>query len=642
MKKRGLSAALAVVLAFAMILPVAADYSGADAAKKPALSKKKMSMSVGSSKVLKVKNYKKKVTWKTSKAAVVKLAAKKKTSVKLVAKKKGKANITATYKQGSKKVKLTCKVTVNNKSVVTDITPEPVTPPAPVTPTLDPNATPSPTPTHDYLGDPGCLWKQNTNGATIKDAFDGYFINGISTDPGSLRYGESAALVKHHFGSVTMGNANKMEAVVDVIATDEYPLGLSVANVENYYATNGEGDVILNYETLENILSYCKANGLKLRYHAFVWHSQVREYFFLQDYNWSDFELSEYEARGWDPNNYHKFVDYDTFKKRLESYISQIIKYIYSHGYGDVVYAYDVINEATNGDGGNTFYYYVNENAATVDEVLSTTDTAGTGIRFQTNGGVRTSGGKRVDSSSSPADVEDMLNHEGRVPANDSYWYSALGADYLYLSFLYAHNAIEKYYDEYKDQFGYAQKPALIYNDYNQRENDHINLAKYINTACNLENGTSGVKYCTGIGLQSHSIGTGTQERMIKAVVDQGLEVQITELDEGLGMDDESHAKKMKEIYTIYKKYSKNGEYGSAQGDDYKGVTSVTQWGITPGGNWKTSCVFDNVQYEKREDDPATEDIDEGDWRPLYMIEPRPALYAILQAGGVDCGDKVY
>ncbi|MBE5928701.1 MAG: hypothetical protein E7267_04945 [Lachnospiraceae bacterium] len=637
MKKRVLSAALAVTLAFAMILPVAADYSSADAAKKPALSKKKLTITAGSSKVLKVKNYKKKVTWKTSKASVVKLSAKKKTSVKLVAKKKGKANITATYKQGSKSVKLTCKVTVKAKQA-NEITPDPVTPPEPVTPTLDPNATPSPTPTHDYQGDPGCLWKQDTSGGTIKDAFDGYFVNGISTDLGSLRYGESAALVKHHFGSVTMGNANKMECVVDVIATDEYPLGLSVANVENYYATNGEGDVILNYETLEEILSYCKANGLKLRYHAFVWHSQVREYFFLQDYNWSDFELSEYEEKGWDPNNYHKFVDYETFKKRLNSYISQIIEYIYSHGYGDVVYAYDVINEATNGDGGNTFHYYVNENASTVDGLLST---SGSGLKFQTNGGVRTSGGKRVDSNSAPADVEDMLNHEGRVPANDSYWYSAMGTDYLYYSFLFAHEAIEKCYEQYKDQFGYTQKPSLIYNDYNQRENDHIALAKFINAACNIENGTTGVTYCDGIGLQSHSVGEGTQERMIKAIADQGFEVQITELDEGLHMDDQSHAVKMKKLYALYKKYSKKGEYGSAQGDDYIGVTSVTQWGIVPGGNWKTSCVFDLVDYEKKEDNPDTEE-DESKWKPLYTILPRPALYAILQAGGVDCGDKVY
>lgn len=57
--------------------------AGADAAKKPALSNKKLSIKVGESKKLTVKNYKKKVTWKTSKASVAKLSAKKKTSVKL-------------------------------------------------------------------------------------------------------------------------------------------------------------------------------------------------------------------------------------------------------------------------------------------------------------------------------------------------------------------------------------------------------------------------------------------------------------------------------------------------------------------------------------------------------------------------------
>lgn len=178
-------------------------------------------------------------------------------------------------------------------------------------PTIDPNATPSPTPTFDYDAYPDCLWKQ-PEGVHIKDLFNNYFISGISTDAGSLRYGESAALVRYHFSSVTMGNETKMESLITDEATDAYPDGIGKANVDNYYATNGEGKVIINYKNLENVLSYCKANNLKLRYHAFVWHSQVREYFFLQDFNYSDYSLEDYEANGWDKSNYHKLADYDT------------------------------------------------------------------------------------------------------------------------------------------------------------------------------------------------------------------------------------------------------------------------------------------------------------------------------------------
>lgn len=622
-KMRKLCAAMSVLLTVAVAAPMLSGSTPVDAAKKPKLSKAKLNMTVGSSKTLKVKNYKKKVTWKTSKKAVAKLSAVKKTSVKVTAKKKGSAKVTATMKVSGKKQVLTCKVTVGAKNNVTPtpvpITSNPTPTPTPIA-TIDPNITPTPTPTFDYDAYANCLWKQP--GDKIKDLFKDYFISGVSTDLGSLRFGESASLVRYHFGSVTMGNENKMESVVSVKATDAYPEGIAKANVDNYYATNGQGKIILDYSTLERVLSYCKANGIKLRYHAFVWHSQVTEYFFLQDFNWSDYDLDAYREKGWDESNYHKLADAETMKKRLNDYIDQVIEYIYSHGYGDVVYAYDVINEATNGDGNNTHHYYVNEDAAQIDDILST---SGSGLKFQTNGGVRTETGKLVNTDSTPEEIESMMKREGRVPANDSYWYATMGPDYLYLSFLAAHNAVEKYYEQYKAQYNYTSKPSLIYNDYNQRENDHIALAKYINTACNLANGTTGVKYCNGIGLQSHSVSETTQERMIKNIADTGLEVQITELDEGSTGD--AQAAKMKKLYNIYMKYSKNGEYGKAQGADYIGVTSVTQWGICDGdGSWKANYIFERY---------------EGDDTNL-TLQPKPAYYAIMQAGGVDCGEKDY
>lgn len=188
-----------------------------------------------------------------------------------------------------------------------------------------------------------------------------------------------------------MGNETKMESLITDEATDAYPDGIGKANVDNYYATNGEGKVIINYKNLENVLSYCKANNLKLRYHAFVWHSQVREYFFLQDFNYSDYSLEDYEANGWDKSNYHKLADYDTMKKRLNDYISQVIDYIYSHGYGDVVYAYDVINEAANGN------------------VTFTYDDNGSSVSVRTNPGVTTRSGKKVTSESSSDDVMDIV-----------------------------------------------------------------------------------------------------------------------------------------------------------------------------------------------------------------------------------------
>ena len=469
-----------------------------------------------------------------------------------------------------------------------------------------PKPTQKPTEPFDYDGYSECLWKKP--GARIKALYNDYFKIGVGTEPGELRFGESASLIRYHFASITARNETKHENMI----TEE----LSKQNVDAYYS---EGQVVIDFENLEKILAYCKANGLKIRYSSFVFHLNIQPYFFLQDYNYDDYQLSDYEANGWDTGNYHKLADKETMKKRLNDYISQVIEYIYSHGYGDVVYAYDVINEANNG----SISYYVNENAASADEVLSTDSSKGN--RFTTNPGVTTSGGNNVNSSSSPEDVMDMFSHEGHTPdASHSYWYATMGADYLYLSYLYAHDAVEKYYNQYKDRFGYKEIPSLIYNDYNTKDAEQINLVKYINLACNLEKGTSGVKYCNGIGLQSHNIRETTQENMIKNIADSGLEVQITELDEGSTGD--VQASKLKKQYEIYKKYSKNGDYGKNQGADYIGVTSVTNWGVRDGdgGGW---YLF--------------EPYDDGLEEPILTYAPKPAFYAILQAGGVsaaECG----
>ena len=638
-KMRKLSAALALVLTVAAVAP-STGVEDVQAAKAPKLSKSKLTMIVGSTATIKVKNYSKKVIWKSSKTAVVKIKASK-TSAKLTAKKKGKSNVTATYKKGSKKKTLKCVVTVKAKTPPVPVPTNAPVPTAPA-PTVDPNATATPTPTFDYDGYAGEIdWRQPSKDVKIKDLFADYFISGISTDLGSLRFGESASLVRHHFASVTMGNENKMETTVSVKATEQYPDGLSKANVDNYYKTNGEGKIILNYETLEKVLTYCKANNLKLRYHAFVWHAQVAEYFFLQDYNWSDYDLDDYETNGWDTSNYHKLADKETMKKRLNDYISQVIEYIYANGYGDVVYAYDVINEATNGQF-TPVRYYVNENADTVDGILSTSNNSS--LSFKTNNGVRVSqGGTIVTAESSPEDVEKMLNFEGRgTKRDDSYWYSTMGTDYLYLSFLYAHNAIKENFEKYKDKYGYTVEPSLIYNDYNGNVSDHLALAKFINRACNLTNGTDGEKYCDGIGLQSHNVGEASQESQIKTVVDAGFEVQITELDNNI--DGDGLATRMKNLYTMYKKYSKNGEYGKSKGDDYIGLTSVTQWGICDGdGSWGAG----GIKYIFTQDPlPEAEYDAEGNKKeveePIFRIHPKDAYFAILQAGGVSCGSKEY
>ncbi len=93
------------------------------AAKKISLSKKKVTIYKGKTKVLKVKNLKKKqkVKWKiTAGKKKIKLKAKKRTSVKIVAKKVGKAKVVAVI--GKKKY--TCVVTVKKKATTASASPD--------------------------------------------------------------------------------------------------------------------------------------------------------------------------------------------------------------------------------------------------------------------------------------------------------------------------------------------------------------------------------------------------------------------------------------------------------------------------------------------------------------------------------------
>lgn len=88
--------------------------------KKPALSKKKLSVKIGKSAKLSVKRAKGwKISWKSKnkKIATVKKAGKY--AAKITAKKKGTVKITATVKKGKTRRILTCKVTVSADGSVT-------------------------------------------------------------------------------------------------------------------------------------------------------------------------------------------------------------------------------------------------------------------------------------------------------------------------------------------------------------------------------------------------------------------------------------------------------------------------------------------------------------------------------------------
>lgn len=121
------------------------------------ISAKKLSLTVGQSKKLKIKGTKKKVKWSSSNKKIATVTSKG----KVTAKKKGKAKITAKVR----KKKYICKVTVKKKDSTSASTP---TPPSASNPVLEPTETPTVQPTEnkfsmlkDYILTYG---KENSNG----------------------------------------------------------------------------------------------------------------------------------------------------------------------------------------------------------------------------------------------------------------------------------------------------------------------------------------------------------------------------------------------------------------------------------------------------------------------------------------------
>lgn len=171
---------LALLLAAGMLVSQMSGVSADAKAKKPKLSRTKVSVTVGKTKSVTVKNAKK-VTWKVTKKAakIVKLTKKSKKGATIKGLKKGTAKISVQMKNGKKKVKktITVKVSSAKKVVVTaqpakttnkptnkptngptnGPTKEPVKEPTATpttTSTTEPSATPTATPTEEPSAEP--------------------------------------------------------------------------------------------------------------------------------------------------------------------------------------------------------------------------------------------------------------------------------------------------------------------------------------------------------------------------------------------------------------------------------------------------------------------------------------------------------
>lgn len=143
-----------------------------------------------------------------------------------------------------------------------------------------------------------------------------------------LKDANTLNIVKKHFNSVTLENEMKPDAL---LGSSAKLISVSEAKNRGYYIPSNYTESYvpqINFTTVDAALKICADNGLKMRGHTLVWHSQTPSWFFRNGYNGGS-----------------SFVSPSTMDARMEMYIKTVMNHVYTGEYADVVYAWDVANE---------------------------------------------------------------------------------------------------------------------------------------------------------------------------------------------------------------------------------------------------------------------------------------------------------
>ena len=151
----------------------------------------------------------------------------------------------------------------------------------------------------------------------LKDACGKYFMLGVGINGSTLENlttydDEYMAMVKKHFNSVTLSNLMKSCYILQQKSSQE----------------SKDGMPVLDFTTIDDTLQWCMDNGVKMRGHTLVWHTQAPEWFFREGYK-----------------DNGKYVDKEIMLARMESYIKQMLEHVQTN-YPGVIYCWDVVNEA--------------------------------------------------------------------------------------------------------------------------------------------------------------------------------------------------------------------------------------------------------------------------------------------------------
>ena len=296
--------------------------------------------------------------------------------------------------------------------------------------------------------------------------------------------------VKSQYNSITLENEMKPDSLLGGYANK---ISVSQAKSMGYYIPDNYKESTvpkINFDTVDKVMKICYENGIGMRAHTLVWHSQTPQWFFKNEYSASN-----------------GYVSQSVMDARMEFYIKTVMNHVYSSRYGSCVYAWDVVNE----------YLHA------------------------TNSG-----------------WEAVYGKCGNRPA------------FVKRAYQYAYDCL--------DYYGLSGKVSLFYNDFNtyMEVNDVITMINYIN---------SDKKLCNGVGMQSH-VGTTFPSvdyytQALKAFVNAGFEVQITELD----TSSKSISDQANYVYQLIKNVNSVKKSGG-------NISGITLWGISDDVSWISASEY--------------------------------------------------
>ncbi|MDP4176969.1 MAG: endo-1,4-beta-xylanase, partial [Bacillota bacterium] len=171
--------------------------------------------------------------------------------------------------------------------------------------------------------------------ATLLNTY-GKAFGKVGTAMGSYQMSDSNAMnfAKKQFNSITPENEMKPDAILGSSAT---LISVAQAKSLGYYIPSGYTESTvpkLNFSTVDKMLQTCYENGMSMRGHTLVWHSQTPSWLFKTNYNGSG-----------------SYVSQSVMNARMEFYIKSVMGHVFSSKYGSVIYAWDVANEYLHASG---------------------------------------------------------------------------------------------------------------------------------------------------------------------------------------------------------------------------------------------------------------------------------------------------